>query len=262
MRLIIALMLILLSGCQSALTDAVNADNRTPSHIERDRYRHPQQTLAFLGIKSDMTVVEIWPGPQGWYTEILAPLLRERGKLYAAHFPADSAIAFYTKSLQRFEYKMTERPDVYDRVTITHLYPPTQTDIAPAGSADAVLTFRNVHNWLKAGTAEQAFRAFFVALKPGGTLGVVEHRAPQSMTTEEQIDSGYISESEVIKLAEHAGFIFEKSAEINANAMDTRIHPEGVWTLPPSLRLGDQDREKYLQIGESDRMTLRFRKPN
>ena len=150
---------------------------------------------------------------------------------------------------------------LYDQVRITHLYPPVYSDIAPAGTVDRVLTFRNVHNWAKAGKAEAVFASFFKALKPGGILGVVEHRAPEGRSLEEQIESGYMTESYVIAQAEQTGFRLAEQSEINANPQDSANHPAGVWTLPPTLRLGDQDREKYLAIGESDRMTLKFIKP-
>ncbi len=262
MRLIFVLLLGVLAGCQGALQRAVDADSRSEDFRQRDRYRHPLETLSFFGVREDMTVVEIWPGPAGWYTEILAPLLRDKGQLYAAHFPPDSDIPFYSRSLQTFREKMAQQPDVYDRVEITYLYPPAHSRIAPAQSADAVLTFRNVHNWVKAGNAELVFESFFSALKPGGVLGVVEHRAKEGTALTEQIESGYITESHVIELAEKAGFVLEARSDINANPMDTQQHPAGVWTLPPSLRLGDENRDVYLAVGESDRMTLRFRKPD
>jgi len=227
----------------------------------RDGDRHPAETLAFFQVEPDMTVVEVWPGGGGWYTAILAPWLRDHGTLYAAQFPADSGVDFYRRALQRYQEKLSARPALYDQVKITHLGPPEHTDIAPAGSADRVLTFRNVHNWAKAGTVEAAFESFFRALKPGGVLGVVEHRAPAGRPLEEQIESGYMTEAYVIEQAENAGFELEANASINANPADDTEHPAGVWTLPPTLRLGEENRARYLEIGESDRMTLRFRKP-
>ena len=227
----------------------------------RDAYRHPAETLAFFQVEPEMTVVEIWPGAGGWYTAILAPWLRDHGTFYAAQFPADSGVDFYQRALRRYIEKLEAHPALYDQVNITHLGPPEHTDIAPAESADRVLTFRNVHNWAKAGTAEAAFESFFRALKPGGVLGVVEHRAPAGRPLAEQIESGYMTEAYVIKQAEKAGFMLEANASINANPADDTEHPAGVWTLPPTLRLGEQDRARYLDIGESDRMTLRFRKP-
>lgn len=242
--------------------DAVLAgDQRSAENRARDVYRHPAETLAFFGLKPDMTVVELWPGG-GWYTEILAPYLRDDGKLYAAHFAANSDIEYFRKGLDAFKAKLAANPAVYDRVVVTELAPPTGLAIAPPGSADMVLTFRNVHNWLKPeGNEVNVMKAAFAALKPGGVLGIVEHRAAAGTSREQSIESGYMSEAMVIEAARAAGFVLEQSSEINANPRDTHDHPKGVWTLPPRLALGEQDRAKYLEIGESDRMTLRFRKP-
>lgn len=253
---------VLVSACSLAPPSelTLNNDHRTQTQIDRDRYRHPAETLAFFEIRPDMTVVEIWPGG-GWYSAVLAPLLRDRGKLYAAHFPSDSHVAFYTRSHRAYVEALAQQPEIYDRVTITELYPPDWPEAAPRESADAVLTFRNVHNWAKSGNSEQMFQAFYQALKPGGVLGVVEHRAPAGRSFEDQIESGYMTEDYVIQQALAAGFVLEAQSEINANPLDDRNHPAGVWTLPPTLRLGDTDQDKYRQIGESDRMTLRFIKP-
>lgn len=244
-----------------ALNDAIDAPHRSSEERSRDQYRHPAETLSFFDVQPDMTVVEIWPGAGGWYTSILAPYLYEKGTFYAAQFPEDSDIAFYRRSVTRFKEKLAGHPDVYDHVRITALYPPTHTTIAPAGSVDRVLTFRNVHNWAKAGKSEAVFASFFNALKPGGVLGVVEHRAPEVRPLDRQIETGYMSEGYVIEQAEKAGFKLVERSEINANPKDQANHPAGVWTLPPTLRLGEQDREKYQAIGESDRMTLKFIKP-
>lgn len=261
-KFVIALTVIAsLAGCNLALRDATEASSRTPEFVQRDGYRHPQETLSFFGVAADKTVVEIWPGSGGWYTEILAPYLKPNGTLYAAQFPPDSDISFYTRSLAQFNTKLSADPATYDAVKVTYLYPPQHTAIAPAESADIVLTFRNVHNWAKADKSALFFDAFFLALKPGGTLGIVEHRATPGTTLDKQIQSGYMTEEYVIDQAERAGFVLDARSEINANPRDNRDHPAGVWSLPPSLRLGGQDREHYLSIGESDRMTLRFKKP-
>ena len=249
------------SDANSAIRLAVEGDHRPVEQRQRDPWRRPGQTLAFFGIQPDMTVVEIWPGGGGWYTAILAPLLRDRGQLYAAQFPADSGIGFYSRSRERFMARLADHPEVYDRVMVTSLYPPQWPDAAPPGSADAVLTFRNVHNWAKAGNADEMFAAFYRALKPGGLLGVVEHRAPPGRPLAAQIESGYMTEDYVITKAQAAGFLLDARSDINANPADPADHPAGVWTLPPTLRLGDVDQGKYRQIGESDRMTLRFIKP-
>lgn len=235
--------------------------HRLEKNMDRDKYRHPKGTIEFYEVDPSHSVVEIWPGGSGWYTEVLAPYLQGSGKLYAAHFSAESHIGYYQKSLTKFKAKLDRHPETYQAVEITVLEPPKHTLIAPQASADRVLTFRNVHNWLKAGTEQQVFQSMFDALKPGGILGVVEHRAKPGTTIEEMIKSGYVTEEKVIKLAVMAGFTLMSKSDMNANPKDSSVHPKGVWTLPPSLRLGDTERERYLGIGESDRMTLKFVKP-
>lgn len=243
------------------LDDMLKSPHRAVSAV-RDPYRHPLETLAFFDIKPNMSVVEIWPGASGWYTEILAPYLRSEGKFYAAHFNADSSSAFYRDSLKQFQDKMQASPTLYERVTITAFNPPAHMDIAPQGSIDRVLTFRNVHNWYMRGGGDErvlaAFHAFYKALKPGGLLGVVEHRLPPERPAVDMEASGYMLERYIVEMAEKAGFRLLERAEINANPTDTADHPKGVWTLPPTLRLEEQNREKYLSVGESDRMTLKF----
>ena len=237
---------------------AIAAEHRTPAFRERDRYRHPRQTLEFFGVKPDQTVVEVWPSG-GWYAEILAPYLRAQGRYYAAGFVINDGTPEYRRELsKKFSEKLAARPDLYDRVVVTELGRPDRWQPCPPGSADVVLTFRNVHNWMSADYEADMFRAFHAALKPGGVLGVVEHRARPGTSREQMVKSGYVTEAYVIELATQAGFRLDAKSEINANPHDTTDHPEGVWTLPPSLRLKDQDRDKYLAIGESDRMTLRF----
>ena len=252
-------------GDESKLEGALAATSRTPEYAARDLYRHPAETLEFFGIRPDMTVVEIWPGAGGWYTEILAPLLRDKGKLYAAQFNEDSSSAFYRESRESFIAKFRAKPDIYDRLTVTAFNPPQYMTIAPANSADLVLTFRNVHNWYMRGGGDDrvidAFKAMYQALKPGGVLGVVDHRLAAHRSLSEQEASGYMSQDYVIGMATKAGFELVASAEINANPKDSADHPAGVWSLPPSLRMGETARDHYLAIGESDRMTLKFRKP-
>ena len=246
------------------LDKAIAGDWRTPANVARDRYRHPHETLAFFGIHRDMTVVEIWPAT-GWYSEILAPYLRKKGHYIAAmNLPErsgdDAAKADAQKKLDALRTKFAKDPDVYDGANIVQ-FEPAAPVLGPPGSADAVLTFRNVHNWVMAGTEVQMFEAMFEVLKPGGVLGVVDHRAADSADLATVKDSGYLPEAYVINLALKAGFVLDARSEINANPLDTKDYTEGVWTLPPTLTLGDTDREKYLAIGESDRMTLRFVKP-
>ncbi|WP_250463247.1 class I SAM-dependent methyltransferase [Microbulbifer litoralis] len=242
------------------LQSVIAGPQRTADYAKRDQYRHPAETLEFLGIEPGMAVVEIAPGG-GWYTEILAPYLKEQGTFYAAHFPADSEAEYYQRSLKNFKEKMAADRESYGKVTLTEFDPASGVKVAPDGSADAVVTFRNVHNWMRGDNEQKAFNQFFAALKPGGVLGVVEHRAKPGTSREVMIESGYVTQDHVIEVAKKAGFELEESSEINANPKDTADHPKGVWTLPPTLALKDKDREKYLAIGESDRMTLRFRKP-
>jgi predicted methyltransferase len=243
----------------SALGKAIAGQQRSAEHKARDKYRHPQETLEFFDVKDNMTVVEVWPGA-GWYTEILAPYLRDKGKLYAAHFSADAEEPYFKKGLKDFVDKLHDQPKVYGKVELTALQPPQLLQIAPDGSADRVLTFRNVHNWMKSDQAAAVFSAMYKALKPGGILGVVEHRNNALKPQDTQAESGYVSEDYVIALARNAGFEFLGKSEINANSKDTKDYP--VWALPPSLALKDKDREKYLAIGESDRMTIKFMKPD
>lgn len=245
---------------EQKLNAVLQGEHRSEGNKARDAFRNPVETLQFFGLEPDMTVVEITPGG-GWYTEILAPFLREEGTYIAAGFDPESPRDYHRTLYARFADKLAEHPDIYDHSVITVFDPEAGRDIAPAGSADMVLSFRNVHGWVRGGTAEEAFEVFFTALKPGGTLGVVAHRADPETPHDPEVASGYLHESLVISLAEDAGFTLVDSSEINANPLDTRDHPRGVWTLPPNLRLGEEDREKYLAIGESDRMTLKFRKP-
>lgn len=244
------------------LDSVLAGKHRDPKNAARDQYRHPEETLLFFGIQPNMTVVEVWPSA-GWWTEILAPLLKDQGKYYAAYFATDwpKTPDFLKEREKAYDAMLAARPDLYGKVVKTKLLAPDWVEIAPKGSADMVLTFRNVHNWAKAGNADAMFTAFYVALKPGGVLGVKDHRAKSGASFQQQIDTGYMTEEYVISTAEKAGFKFVGGAEINANAKDTKDYEKGVWTLPPTLRLGDQNREKYLAIGESDRMTLKFVKP-
>jgi predicted methyltransferase len=239
-------------------------DWRDPANVARDKYRHPAQTLEFFGVRDDMTVLEIWPGG-GWYTEILAPYLRERGRYVAVLNDPDKATSDKSRdgwaaTQAKLQAKLAARPDVYGTPGFV-LIDPKAPELGTPGSADAVLTFRNVHNWVMDGTEADMFEAFYEVLKPGGILGVVDHRARDGAPVEEMKSSGYLPEEAVIAMALRAGFRLEARSEVNANPLDTADYEKGVWTLPPRLTLGDVDREKYLVIGESDRMTLRFVKP-
>ncbi len=247
-------------GAKTVLSQLAIGPHRSEANIARNVYRHPVETLLFFDLRDDMTVVEITPGG-GWYTEILAPFLRDQGQYYAAGFDEESNSEFVRKGTARFKAKLAEHPALYDKVVMTPLAPPDKTEIAPAASADMVLTFRNVHNWMDAGTVDGVFAAMFAALKPGGMLGVVEHRGNPAIAQDPKAKSGYVNEAYVITLAEKAGFKLADKSEINANPNDSKDYEGGVWTLPPTLRLKEQDRERYLGIGESDRMTLKFVKP-
>lgn len=245
-----------------ALASVVGGDHRTASNVERDSARHPTETLSFFEVEPSMTVVEIWPGG-GWYTEILAPYLKDDGQFYAAHFNPEHEREYYRNSRVNFEEKMASS-EHYSDVAITIFVPGSEHEIAPAGSADRVLTFRNMHNWYMGAAEEglnQAFQAFYTALKPGGILGVVDHRLPEHRDDSEMESSGYMKESWAIAFAEAAGFELVAQSEINANPLDSANYEGGVWTLPPVLREGDTNRDLYLGIGESDRFTLKFRKP-
>ncbi len=236
------------------LAAAVAAPSRTPANRERDRYRHPAETLAFYGVKPTQTVVEFIPGG-GWYSEILAPLLKAKGH-YVALMPSTQ--------LDRARTAMAAKAADYGQAQVYGIDFKTGASTIPAGSADVVLTFRNVHNLLMQddpAVAERVFKAFYTALKPGGTLGVVDHRLPEEMDTAREKTSGYIKRSTVVRLAQQAGFRLAGESRVNANPKDTHDHPEGVWTLPPTYRLKDVDRAKYAAIGESDRFTLKFVKP-
>lgn len=242
------------------LKEVIAGEHRQDKNKLRDQYRHPLQTLRFFDIREDMTVVEVWPG-SGWYSEILAPFLKEQGVLYLAHFSSDSKVPYFQKSAQLFKDRIKADPSIYGRAQVTVFEPPEVLRMAVRGTVDRVLTFRNIHNWMKSGQLQSALEAFFEVLKPGGILGVVEHRETPGHILDRQARTGYVSESYLRTMAEKAGFRFLASTGVNANPQDNHDHPEGVWTLPPRLKLQEQDREKYLLIGESDRMTLTFIKP-
>ncbi|MCG8414906.1 MAG: methyltransferase [Pseudomonadales bacterium] len=244
----------------STLESLVVGEHRSETNISRNKFRHPVDTLNFFGLRPDMTVIEILPS-RGWYTEIIAPYVRDHGKYYAAHFSPNATASYMPPNLRSFEEKISNEPELYGRITVRHLNPPHEVVIAPPNSADMALTFRNVHNWIMAGQEHEFFAAFYAALKPGGVLGVVEHRALAGSGMDVMETSGYVTEAYVKEVAAAAGFEFVDSTEINANPNDPTVHPAGVWTLPPNYRLGDEDRAKYAAIGESDRMTLKFVKP-
>ncbi len=244
------------------LQAAVAGGWRNAANAARDPYRHPLQTLEFFGVQPQQTVIEITPGG-GWYAEILAPYLRGHGRYVAAvvdpqALPAGGGRDYQQRARDGLEKKFAAAPAQFDQATVV-AYDPSAPSLGASGSADLVLTFRNVHNWRSSGQAQGMFRAFFDVLKPGGVLGVVEHRAHGDV--DESDKSGYVGQAQVIAMAETAGFVLDGSSEVNANPRDTKDHPNGVWTLPPSNNHDAADDAKYKAIGESDRMTLRFVKP-
>jgi predicted methyltransferase len=252
---------LLLAACafapaQEDFDKLLSAPHRRPGNVARDPYRHPAETLAFFGVREGSTVVEILPGSGGYYMEILAPHLAAKGRYVAANRD-ELAVSPYREDHQRLLDRLKAEPALYGRVLVTKFNAGLH-EIAPAGSADFVLTFHNLHNWIERGEAEGALRAFHKALKPGGVLGVVDHRGRTDQSQEAQMKSGYVREDYAIALIERAGFVLAGRSEVNANPKDTKDHPEGVWTLPPTYRMKDQDRAKYAAIGESDRFTLKF----
>ena len=235
-----------------SLAEVVASTERSPDNRARDRYRHPLETLTFFGIEPDMRVLEIRPG-SGWYTEILAPYLAASGKLSVGIPSAEGPRAKYRK---RFMDAQASQPEVFGAVETVTIDPPSPIDLGPDASVDLVLTFRNTHNWIVDGGAEQAYAAFFAVLRPGGVLGVVQHRADEGADPKKSAPEGYVPEAYVVQIAEAAGFTLEESSEINANDQDTRDYEEGVWTLPPVLRLEDQDRERYEAIAGAKTASL------
>jgi len=240
------------------LKEVVNGDQRSAANKARDKYRHPVETLAFFGIRPNMTVVELWPFG-GWYTEIIAPYLKGTGTYYAAAQDPDSKNAEDQELNAKLKALLDARPDLYSGVKWSVLAR-GKYNIAPDGSADMVVTFRNIHNWVWSGYEKEVFAAAFRALKPGGILGVEEHRSnnPQEKPGKDQ---AYTGEDYAIGLIQSVGFKLVARSSINNNPKDTKNYPKGVWTLPPSYAEGDKDRAKYAAIGESDRFTLKFVKP-
>ena len=240
------------------LTEATTGAHRSGENIARNAHRNPTKTLEFFGLKENMTVLEIWPGSRGWYTEVLAPYLKTKGVYYAANFDGSTGAAYFEKAAKKFQQKINASPDIYGSIKLTTLMPPNKLVSAPAETVDLVVTFRNIHNWVNNGIEKAILASAHKALKKNGVLGLVAHRTKDSSVGLESAQTGYLTENQVIALVEEVGFSLEARSEINANPSDSANHPKGVWTLPPMLRLGEVDKEKYLAIGESDRMTLKF----
>jgi predicted methyltransferase len=249
------------SATETKLKTLLAGPQRSDANKARDVYRHPLETLKFFGLKQDMAVMEIWPGG-GWWTEILAPLVSEKGRYVAAHFDPDASQEYFKRAITGFKDKLGKDPANYSKVELAVLSPATgKTEPVAPGSMDLVLTFRNLHNWMGNGSDKVMIDAMYKSLKPGGYVGVKEHRASTAKEQDPKAASGYVREDFAIKMFENAGFKLVAKSEVNANAKDTKDYPAGVWTLPPSLREGEKDRTKFVAIGESDRMTLLFQKP-
>ena len=245
------------------LEEIISDPSRSEAAKARDRFRHPVETLQFFGIKPDMTVLELWPG-DGWYTEILAPYLRAEGQLIAAHFNPDSEheyAMFFKSALAAYKTKLELNPDWFDQVQIVPFEPPVTTLPSTPSSVDLIVSFRNVHNWLADGTFTEVLRQVRLMLKPGGHFGIVDHRAPLVQAIDAKASNGYVNQNWLTQRIVSAGFTLVASSPINSNLQDSADHPNGVWTLPPTLRVPqDEDPQKYLDIGESDRFTLLFTK--
>lgn len=247
------------STTATELDHILASSHRSDANRARDQYRHPRETLLFFGLRPTQTVVEILP-IGGWYTEIIAPLVRDNGRYIAAMPPVAEGNANGEYSRKAYLDLLARAPGHLNRVTVVDFDPRQERMVADA-TADLVVTFRNTHNWMGGGQAEAAFQQMYRALKPGGTLGVVEHRGNEATPQDPRARSGYVNQSYAIRLIQGVGFKLVATSEINANPKDTRDYAGGVWTLPPTLAAGDVDRAKYLAIGESDRFTLKFVKP-
>lgn len=244
------------------LEQNMHGAHRSDKNKQRNQYRRPLGTLAFFGLEPGMSVLEIAPGG-GWYSEILAPSMRGSGTYIAGSYDPK------VKDQPKYRYRQHQalldniknKADLYGEVKVATYSPPESRNLWQTDAVDMVLTFRSSHGWTRTSMLDDVYSDFFKVVKPGGILGVVQHRAPEGGDEIEWAKKGYVAESRIVQAAEKAGFVLEASSDLNANSKDDKNHPEGVWTLPPTLALGDKDREKYVAIGESDRMTLRFRKP-
>jgi predicted methyltransferase len=263
LRLLPILLLIVgmpaLAGEDSRLKEIISGEHRSAEEKGRDQYRHPYETLTFFGIREDMTVVEIYPGA-GWYTQILAPYLKDKGKLIAAVYDRDPKTqkSWMVEYNQKFSDRYLGKTELYGDIALVDMVPPDRVELAPPGSVDMILDFRNAHNWLPWGSDAVA-AGWYKVLKKGGVVGLIAHRMDASKPYDPE--NGYVHQQAIVDLMVKNGFELAASSEVNSNPKDTKDHPEGVWTLPPGLSLGEEKSEKYLAIGESDRMTLKFVKP-
>ena len=250
------------AATDAALVKLLAGEHRSPASRARDADRHPLETLAFFGVNRKMTVLEVWPSGSGGYTELLAPLLHDKGRYVAALWPQDPSNAYTREEWKRFAAMLSSNPKLYGKAKMTALAYPDALHTVKPGSVDLVISVGNLHRWLAQESATPALlKALFDALKPGGILGIIDHRADPKAPLDEHARFGYVNEGFAIDLIQRAGFELIVSSEINANPKDTRDYDQGVWTLPPTYRLGDKDRARYSDIGESDRFTLKFQKP-
>ena len=241
---------------EKSLEDVIAGDHRSDKNKARDKYRHPKETLEFFGLKAEMTVVEIWPGGGGWYQEILAPYLNETGTYYSAGNDLETTKAYTLKNNKKIADRLASDAKLYGNTIVTELVPPAKVAIAPAGSADMVVSFRNFHNWQMGGYERDVLAAVYTALKPGGIFGITDHQSDDPKEKD-----GYINPSYLLEVAKEAGFVLVAKSDINANPKDSHHHVKGVWTLPPRLAGDKADHDKMKAIGESDRLTFKFMKP-
>ncbi len=240
------------------LNEAASGKHRSAKNIARNDFRNPVKTLDFFQLRKDMTVVELWPGSSGWYTEILAPYLKDNGLLYTANFDGSTGLDYFERGARRFQEMLDSNSSIFEKVINLPLMPPKVIPSIQPGTVDLVLTFRNMHNWLMRDMEEEVLSFAYSVLKPNGIFGVVAHRSKDDQLGESGASTGYLGQTFVIDLVESSGFKLVEVSDINSNLKDSTDHPKGVWTLPPRLRLGEESKEHYNKIGESNRMTLKF----
>ncbi len=251
-----------ISGNGLTLNEAIVGDHRSQNNIDRNSSRNPVKTLKFFQLKNNMTVVELWPGSSGWYSEILAPYLKNNGLLYTLNFDGSTGLKYFERGAKRFQEMINSKPSVFEKVINLPLMPPEKIPDIKPGSVDLVVTFRNMHNWIMRDMDKDVLAFAHSVLKPNGVLGVVAHSSQNGELGRSGASSGYLGESFVIGLIENVGFKLLETSDINFNSKDTTNHPKGVWSLPPRFKMGGKDREFYSGVGESNRMTLKFVKLN
>ena len=240
------------------LSEAASGKHRSAKNIARNDFRNPVKTLDFFQLSEEMIVVELWPGSSGWYTEILAAYLKDNGLLYTANFDGSTGLDYFEKGARRFQEMLNSNSSIFEKVVNLPLMPPKEIPSIQPGTVDLVVTFRNMHNWLMRGMEEEVLLFVHSVLKPNGIFGVVAHRSKNDQLGRSGASTGYLGQTFVIDLVESSGFKLVEVSDINSNFKDSTDHPKGVWTLPPRFRLGDESKEHYNKIGESNRMTLKF----